>query len=132
MPIEQPTEDKFRPIMDYRELNQPVDTFTANADVCAAKLQEWCQKGSNVALLDLKRAYLQISIHESLWPFQMIMIKGKRYCLTRLGFGLNVAPLIMIAIIKTVLMQDESTVKATSAYVDDIYVNEDIMFTDVV
>ena len=30
------------------------------------------------------------------------------------------------------LMQDESTVKATSAYVDDIYVNEDIMSADAV
>ena len=29
-------------------------------------------------------------------------------------------------------MQDESTVKATSAYVDDIYVNEDIMSADAV
>ena len=60
------------------------------------------------------------------------MIKGKRYCLTRLCFGLNVASLIMTAIIKTVLMQDESTVKATSAYVDDIYINEDIVSADAV
>ena len=118
--------------MDYRELNQHVDTFTANADVCVAKLREWRQKRSNVALLDLKRASLQIRVHESLWPFQTVMIKGKRYCLTHLGFGLNVAPIIMTAIIKTVLMQDEFTVKATSAYVDDIYINEDIMFADAV
>ena len=60
------------------------------------------------------------------------MIKGKSYCLTCLGFGLNVAPLIMTAIIKTFLMQDEFTVKATSAYIDDIYVNEDIMSADAV
>ena len=38
----------------------------------------------------------------------------------------------MTAIIKTVLMLDESIVKTTSAYVDDIYVNEDIMCTDAV
>ena len=57
------------------------------------------------------------------------MIKGKRYCLTRLGFGLNIAALIMIVIIKTVLRQDESTVKATTAYIDDICINEDIMST---
>ena len=99
--------------MVYRELNQHVDAFTADADVCAAKLRERHQKRNNVALLDLKRAYLQIRVHELLWPFQTVVIKGKRYCLTRLGFGLNVEPLIMIAIIKTVLMQDESTMKAT-------------------
>ena len=116
--------------MDYQELNQHVDAFTMNPDVCAAKLRERRQKRSNVALLDLKRAYLQIRVYESLWPFQMVMIKRKRYCLTCLGFGLNVAPLIMTAIIKTVLMHDESTVKATSAYVDDIYVNENIMSAD--
>ena len=87
--IEQPTKDKIRPVMDYRELNQHVDTFTVDADVCATKLQEWRQKGSNVALLDLKRAYLQIRVHESLWPFQTVIIKGKRYCLTCLGFGQN-------------------------------------------
>ena len=59
MAIAQPTKDKIRPVMDYRELNQQ-DAFTANADVCFTKLREWRQKGSNVALLDLKRAYLQI------------------------------------------------------------------------
>ena len=86
MAIEQPTKVKIRPMMNYRELNQHVDTFTVNADVCAAKLWKWCQKGSNVALLDLKRAYLQIKVHELLWPFQMVMIKEKRYWLTHLGF----------------------------------------------
>ena len=33
-----------------------------------------------------------------------------------LGFGLNVAPLIIKAIVKMVLEQDELTMKATSAY----------------
>ena len=79
MAIEHPTKDKIRPVMDYRKLNQHVDAFTANADVYAAKLREWRQKGSNVALLDLKRAYLQIKVDELLWPFQTVMIKGKRY-----------------------------------------------------
>ena len=53
MAIVQPSKNKVRPVMDYRELNQHVDAFTANADVCAAKLREWCQQGSNLALLDL-------------------------------------------------------------------------------
>ena len=38
MAIEQPTKDKIRPVMDYRELNQHVDTFITNADVCTTKL----------------------------------------------------------------------------------------------
>ena len=48
--------------MDFRQLNCHVDVFTANADVCAAKLREWQQKGSNVSLLDVKRAYLQVRV----------------------------------------------------------------------
>lgn len=78
--------------MDFRELNQYVDTFTADADVCASKPREWRQHGSNVSLLDLRKAYLQVLVGESLWPFQMGMFAGRRYWLTRLGFGLNVVP----------------------------------------
>ena len=79
-----------------------------------------------MALLDLWKLYLQIWIHEMLMPFQMVIFKGRRYCLTRLGFGLNVALLIMKVIIKTVLKQDELMKRATSAYVNDIYINEDM------
>ena len=95
-----------RPVMDFQKLNHHVDAFTANADVCATKLPEWRQKGSNMSLLDLRRAYLQVHIHESLWPFQTMKIDGRRYCLTCLEFGLNVAPLIMKVIISTVLARD--------------------------
>ena len=55
------------------------------------------------------------------------MSAGKRYCLTRLRFGLNVAPQIMRAIINTVVSQEEKVKEETSAYLDDIYENEDIV-----
>ena len=126
MAVVQQNKDKVRPVLDYRELNQYVDAFTADADVCASKLREWRQQGANVSLLDLRKAYLQIQVDESLWPFQTVMYKGKRYCLTRLGFGLNVAPLVMKTIVNTVLKQEGEIDKATSAYIDDIYVNESI------
>ena len=54
----QQNKKKVRPVIDYWELNHHVDTFTANAVVCAAKLHDWWQKGANVSLLDLGRAYL--------------------------------------------------------------------------
>ena len=57
MAIVQKNKAKLRPVMDYWELNQYIDTFTADADVCACKLWEWRQHGSNVSLLDLRRAY---------------------------------------------------------------------------
>lgn len=44
-----------------------------------------------------------------------------------LCFGLNVAPLIMKAIIDAVLSQDEAIANVTSAYIDNIYVNESLI-----
>lgn len=46
-----------------------------------------------------------------------------------MGFGLNVAApdtLIMKSIVKAVLSQAENIKKATSAYIDNFYINEDI------
>lgn len=80
-----------------------------------------------MCVVDLAKAYLQIWICDSLWPYQTVNFRGKRYCLTRLGFGLNVAPLIMRAVLECVLSQDPVVRKGTSAYVDDILVNEDVV-----
>ena len=80
-----------------------------------------------MSLFDLRRDYLQVQVSESLWPFQTVMFSGKRYCLTRLGFGLNVTPQIMKVIINAVLSPEEKVKEGTSAYVDDIYVSEDIV-----
>ena len=66
-------------------------------------------------------------VQKILWLFQTVKIGKQRYCLTRLGFGLNVAPLIMKAIVSAVLSQEEAVDHAASAYIDDIYVNEDVM-----
>ena len=40
MVIVQENKAKVRPVMDYRELSQYVDVFTADANVCASKLRE--------------------------------------------------------------------------------------------
>ena len=114
MAIVQQNKDKVRPVMDFRELNSHVDAFTANADVCADKIREWRRLGTNVAIVDPRRAYLQIRVHESLWSYQTVIFRGQRYCLTRLGFGLNVAPSVTVD-------------RATSSYLDDIFLNEDVV-----
>ena len=62
MAFVQENKQKVHPVMDYFELNKHVDMYTARADVCAHKLREWWQQGSDVAMLDLCRAYLQIHI----------------------------------------------------------------------
>lgn len=49
------------------------------------------------------------------------------YCLTRLCFGLNVAPLVMKALLNCVHSQDPDVKKGTSACIDDILVNKYIV-----
>lgn len=67
-----------------------------------------------MSLLDLHKVYLQIRVNESFWPFQTVMFTGRTYCLTILGFRLNVAPQIMKTVISTVLSQEKAVKKATS------------------
>ena len=48
--------------------------------------------------------------------------------LTHLGFGLNVDPLIMKAIVSAVLLQEEAVECAASAYINNIHINEDPIY----
>ena len=124
MAVVKELKQKVRPVLDYQELNGFVDAFAANAEVCAQKLREWQWQGVNVLLLDLWNAYLQIHVNKALWQFQTVIFRGQRFCLTWLGFGLNVAPLIMKSVIDAIESQDHTIKSATSAYVDDILINE--------
>ena len=90
------------------------------------KLTEWRRRGQKVALMDLRKAYLQIHVHPSLWSCQTVVFRGQRYCLTRLGFGLNIAPLVLNKVLGTVLSWNERIEQATSPYLDDILVDEGI------
>ena len=47
----------------------------------------------------------------------------EKHCLTRLGFGLNVALKIMAAMLKTVLKKGSKTEEATNLYINDIMVD---------
>ena len=77
----------------------------------------------NVSVMDLPKVVnLQIRINLSLWPYQTV-----RYCLNQLGFSLNVAPLVMKAVLNCVLLQDPDMRRGTSAYIDDILINEDLV-----
>ena len=74
MAVVQQTKSKVRHVMDYRELNQYVDTFTADANVCASKLRRWFQHGPNVCLIDLRMAYLQVWVSESCDRFKQLCL----------------------------------------------------------
>ena len=103
MAVVQQNRGKVQPVLDFRELNTFIEAFTANTDVYADKLRDWRQFGENVSIIDLSSAYMQLKIDEKLWAYQTVMFRGQRFCLTRLGFGLNVAPAIMKAVLDKVL-----------------------------
>mgnify|MGYP003536646398 FL=1 len=127
MAVIQHNKNKVRPVLDYRELNQYISSHTGQSEVCGERLRFWRQMGANVKLLDLRKAYLQVHVAEKLWGYQVVRFKGRNYCLTRLGFGLNVAPKIMSAIVHKVLSLDSDIAKGTDSYIDDIIVNEDVV-----
>ena len=126
MAVEQPTKNKVRPVLDYRELNTHVECHTGDdmTDVCSETLREWRQVEGETKLVDLKSAYLQIRVARELWKYQLVRYKGRLYCLTRLGFGLNSAPRIMSKILKMVLSKSKKVESGTSSYIDNILVNE--------
>ena len=101
MAIFQQNKSKVHLVLDFHELNR-------YADVCAQKLRKWRKKGSNLSVLNLQKAYLQVRVHKSLWLYQTVFLKGKRYCLSRMGFGFNVAPSIMQAIVAATLSKDDT------------------------
>ena len=57
MAVAQVTEAKVQSLMDYRKVNQYVDAFTANANMCAEQMREWGHSGANMALFDLWKAF---------------------------------------------------------------------------
>lgn len=63
MTVIQENKNNIRQVLYYKELKQHLVAFTANADVCTHKLREWRQKVDNIFLLDLRKAYIQVHIH---------------------------------------------------------------------
>ena len=53
--------------------------------------------------------------------------KGNIYCLTRLGFGLSLAPRIITKVLKTVLTPSPEVWKGTSSYIGDILVDTSVV-----
>ena len=75
MAVIQQKKNKVRPVMDFRKLNSHLDPHTADADVCNEKIREWRRCGRNVSLLDLRDTYLQVHVHESLWPYKTVVFR---------------------------------------------------------
>ena len=116
---------KVRPVLDFRVLNQYITSHPGAATpLCQERLREWRRLGANCAVVDLRKAYLQVKIDPSLWSYQVVRWRGTTYVLTKLGFGLNIAPKVMTKIVEHTLQTTEAIGAATSSYIDDIIVDE--------
>ena len=114
--------DKVRPVY-FREMNEFVECSGADADVCGEKLRLWRQKPTNSALLDLRDAYIQISVDRECSRHQTVKFENEFYELCQLGFGLNCAPKIMKSVVSKVLSLDGNIRAATNHYYGDIIVD---------
>jgi hypothetical protein len=123
----QQNKTKLRPVMNYREQNQFVSSYSAHGDVCGQKLRVWRRMGDNLSIIDLRKAYIQNLVHPSLWQIQVVVFKSKRYCMTRLGFGLTVALNILTHVLRKVLSMDKEVGAASDSYVNYIIVNNDLV-----
>ena len=83
MAVEQQTKGKVKPVLDFCELNEFVECHTGDnvADVCGDVLREWRQMEGEIALVDLKSAYLQVRVAKELWHYQLVRYQGETYCL---------------------------------------------------
>ena len=116
-----------RPVLDWRETSRFIEAFTRNSDDCAEKLRQLRRMGNSPAIIDLREAYLQLKADKTLWPYKTVIFKSERYYLTRLDFGLNVAPMIMTSVVSAIVEQDDKVKKGTSTYVDNIFVDENVV-----
>ena len=125
MAVYHPIKNKVRPVLDFRHINSYVSSHTGESSVCQETLRKWRQMSGNIEMLDLEKAYLQIRVEDDLCQYQGVKYKGTLYQLTRLGFGLCSAPVIMSKILRKVLSLRTDIKEATDIYIDDIIVNTD-------
>lgn len=89
-------------------------------------------RSQNSKLLDLHKAYLQVHVEKELFKYQPIKYDGQMYVMTRMGFGLSVAPKIMLSILRKVLNLDQRIASACHSYIDDIIVDEELILVETV
>ena len=109
-----------RPVLDYRELNKLlVSRPGRQAPVCTETLRKWRVKGgTEYDLLDISKAYLQVHVHPDLARYQTVVWRDKVFVMTRMGFGLSIAPKVMDMIVKCVT----NDLPEVDNYVDDLMV----------
>ena len=87
-----------QPCLDYRCLNECLQSEPGlDAVVCQDTLRKWRLAGDvrNHKLLDIRKAYLNVRVAPELLRYQTVVWKGAVYVMTRMGFGLSIAPKFM-------------------------------------
>ena len=79
--------------------------------------------GSNLVIVDLKSAYLQIHVAKDLLKISSRRVPWQKLRSYSTRILVNVAPKIMTAIVRKVLTLNVKTESATDSYIDDIIVN---------
>ena len=120
MTVIQKNKQKVCPEFDYGELNCFVDAYTANSEVCAQS----CKNGNDKGPMCLCWVKGKSVSADTCWQGTVALPNCKRYCLTWLGFSLNVAFLVMQPIIDSVMSQDSEIKNVMSTYIANFYVNE--------
>ena len=111
-----------RPCLDYRALNDQIVSYPGTeAPACGEKLREWRQRRPESALVDIRKAYLNVRIRPDLQRFQVVAFEGRLYVMERMGFGLSIAPKMMDLIVKWALRDCPDT----DNYIDDIITPDD-------
>ena len=61
---------------------------------CEDTLRRWrrAENPDELCLLDINKAYMQVRVAYELLRFQTVLWQGCVYVMTRMGFGLNLAP----------------------------------------
>ena len=110
-----------RPVLDYRNLNDTILSMPGTkSPVCDEKLRKWRMEGdpTEFEMLDIRKAYLQVRVSPELLRYQTVLWQGQCYVMTRMGFGLSVAPKFMDTIIRYITRN----LAKVDNYVDDLMV----------
>ena len=102
------TPEKSTPLrlaLDFVALNEFVRNRAewSEREVCTDELLVW-RTSDGGQLLDIRKAYLRVRVHEEQQRFQCVRVNGKPYRLTRLAFGLCSAPRILKKILSHILI----------------------------
>ena len=69
-------------------------------------------------MLDIRKAYLQVHVSPELLRYQTVVWREKLFVMTRMAFGMSVAPKMMDVIVKYVMREHNDV----DNYVDDLVV----------